>query len=210
METTFSISINNPCSERFSQFKRTTTGGFCNACQKEVIDFRQMSEEQIINYLKQKQDNTCGVFKSSQIQRAMETKTLKQPKFKFLKVAAVIVFSLLSLHGIQAQENTKATKTEIAQKNLLKGVISDESGPLAGANIVLQNTKVGATSDFDGKFTFPKVLKEGDVLIVSYIGYEPQKFVITKDQKFLEVALTGDDIDLMGAVEVKKVYKSKR
>ncbi|GAL65936.1 TonB family protein [Jejuia pallidilutea] len=143
----------------------------------------------------------------------MEVQKIKQSKFNFLRVATVAIFSLLSLHSIKAQENTVASKTvkkEVVQDNLLSGVVLDESGPLAGANILLKGTQIGVTADFDGKFKFPKVLQEGDVLLVSYIGYETQKFVIKKNQKFLKVELSGDDINLMGEVEVNEVYSSKQ
>jgi len=212
MKTNFSISISNPCSEQFSGFEQTTTGGFCNLCQKEVIDFRHMPDKALLDYLQSKKENTCGVFKSSQLKRTMKSQKLKGSKFTFLRVAALAVFSLVSLHTFQAQENSsnKAVQKEVVQDNLLSGVVLDESGPLAGANILLKGTRIGATADFDGKFKFPKVLKEGDVLLVSYIGYETQKFVIKKGQKFLKVELTGDDIDLMGEVEVNEVYSSKK
>ncbi|GAL71574.1 TonB family protein [Jejuia pallidilutea] len=117
----------------------------------------------------------------------MEVQKIKQSKFNFLRVATVAIFSLLSLHSIKAQENTVASKTvkkEVVQDNLLSGVVLDESGPLAGANILLKGTQIGVTADFDGKFKFPKVLQEGDVLLVSYIGYETQKFVIKKIKNF--------------------------
>lgn len=81
---------------------------------------------------------------------------------------------------------------------------------MAGASILLKGTKIGVTADFDGKFVFPKVLSEGDILLVSYIGYETQKFVIKKDQTFLAVPLTGADIDLLGKVQVNKIYSSKQ
>lgn len=213
MKTNFSISMSNPCSEQFGKFKQTPTGGFCYLCEKEVIDFRQMSDEALLDYLNNRKENTCGVFKSSQIKKTMESQKLKQSKFKFFGVAAIAIFSLLSLHTIQAQEkavDTKTVKKEVVQDNLLTGIVSDESGPLAGANILLKGTRIGVTADFDGKFKFPRVLKEGDVLLVSYIGYETQKFVIKKGQKYLKVELTGDDIDLMGEVEVNEVYSSKK
>ncbi|MBC3759631.1 carboxypeptidase-like regulatory domain-containing protein [Hyunsoonleella sp. SJ7] len=204
MKTHFSISINSPCSERFNQFEKTVHGGFCNSCQKEIIDFRHMSDEQILDYLELKQGNTCGHFKSSQINRAMKTSNSS----KFLKVAAIAIFALFSLNSIQAQDQNN-TKTEQVRSDLLTGVIQDESGPLAGASIVLKGTKIGVTADFEGKFKFPKALKKGDILVVSYIGYEHQNIEITDHQKFLKVQLTGDDIDLLGEVQTNKIYSSK-
>lgn len=216
MKQHLSISISKPCSEKFSTFEKTGHGGFCNSCEKEVIDFRKMTNNQVLHFVQNSEDNVCGNFKTSQLNRIMETsKPIQQTKFKFLRIAAIAMLSLTSLHHIQAQD--KKPVTEVVQKaenkvqdKFLAGVVTDESGPLAGANIILKGTKIGTTTDFDGKFKFPRVLNEGDVLIVSYIGYKPQKIVIKKDQKILKVALTGDDIYLMGEVEVNQVYKSKR
>ncbi|WP_203258771.1 carboxypeptidase-like regulatory domain-containing protein [Hyunsoonleella ulvae] len=212
MDKNFSISISTPCSEQFSQFKKTATGGFCNSCKKEVIDFRQMSDAQIIDYLNNRQNGICGYFKSSQINRPMVHSTLKTRTFKFWNVAAIAILSLFSLQTIQAQEKIGKIKTEtkvIVDNALLTGIVEDESGPLAGANILLKGSKIGGTADFDGKFKFPKPLQQGDILIVSYIGYEPQEVVIKQDQKFLKIKLTAADIDLLGEVQTSKVYSSK-
>lgn len=217
MKTNFSISINNPCSERFDGFEKTTSGGFCKSCEKEVIDFRNMTDAQATQVLKQKGDNTCGYFKKEQLNKnSTAMKTQNRSTLKFIRVAAMAVLAFMAFQNVEAQEkNTKTEtvqnlKSDKAQDKLLKGVVKDESGPLAGASILLKGTKVGVTADFDGKFTFPKVLNEGDILLVSYIGYETQKIVITKNQSFLNIVLTGDDIDLLGEVQVNEVYSSKQ
>ena len=217
MKQHLSISISNPCSEKFNQFKQTTTGGLCNSCQKEVIDFRQMSDEQLTNYFKNKQSNTCGYFETSQLKGNIKmTKFKDTQKFKFLRIAALAIFSLMSLHTIQAQD--KVSKTEIVQKvkndkaqdGLLTGIVSDASGPLPSANIILKGTSIGTSTNFDGEFKFPKVLKEGDVLLVSYIGYETQTIKIKKNQSSLNITMKEDDLYLLGEVQVNEVYKSKR
>ena len=202
MKTHFNISLSRPCSKQFNALQATENGAYCKACKKEVIDFRQMSHTKT---------PICGVFKPVQLQQTMAHTTVKQTRTTLLRVAAIAVFSLLSLHTVQAQEKIINTaQNQVTQNKLLKGLIADESGPLPGASILLKNTKIGVTADFDGKFTFPKALKEGDVLLVSYIGYKTQTIVIKKAQQFLNVTLTGEDIDLLGEVEVNQVYSSKK
>ncbi|TBN06354.1 hypothetical protein EYD45_00260 [Hyunsoonleella flava] len=217
MKANFSISIQNPCSERFSGFEKTASGGFCKSCEKEVIDFRNMTDMQVKQVLKQKADNTCGYFRKGQLHKkstAMETR--RRSMLKFIKAAAIAVLAFNTFQNVEAQDKNSVTETvqnlksDKAQDKLLKGVVKDESGPLAGASILLKGTKIGVTADFDGKFVFPKALNEGDILLISYIGYETQKFIIEKDQKFLNVQLTGDDIDLLGEVQVNQVYISNR
>lgn len=51
------------------------------------------------------------------------------------------------------------------------GSVLDEDGaPLPGASIVIKGTTTGTTTDFDGNFTIEASM--GDVLVVSYIGFE--------------------------------------
>ena len=55
-----------------------------------------------------------------------------------------------------------------AQEKTVTGVVSDESGPLPGANVIIRSTKKGTQTDVDGKHSLKA--KAGDVLIFSFIG----------------------------------------
>ena len=55
-----------------------------------------------------------------------------------------------------------------AQEKTVTGVVSDKSGPLPGANVVVKGTTKAAQTDFDGKFSIKA--KQGDVLVVSFVG----------------------------------------
>jgi TonB-linked SusC/RagA family outer membrane protein len=57
-----------------------------------------------------------------------------------------------------------------AQEKTVSGVVSDASGPIPGANVVIKGTKNGVQTDFDGKFAIKA--KTGDVLIVSFVGMQ--------------------------------------
>ncbi|MBP6425789.1 MAG: carboxypeptidase-like regulatory domain-containing protein, partial [Flavobacterium sp.] len=48
-----------------------------------------------------------------------------------------------------------------AQEKTVSGVVSDASGPIPGANVVVKGTKNGVQTDFDGKFAIKA--KVGDV-----------------------------------------------
>jgi hypothetical protein len=226
MKQQLSISVKQPCAEDFNSFKPTACGGFCKACDKEVIDFRAMSDNKLISYFKNKPKDTCGIFAESQLKSYtfIDNTSTNVAYFNFLKVASVAVMSLFSLQSIQAQQhgktvqtvqelninkgaNTLGTKSE--EKVFLKGVISDSSSPLPGVNIVLKGTTIGAITNFDGEFEFPKPLREGDILVISYIGFETQNIVIEKNQKPLEIVLGDDVCVLVGKVAVKEVYESK-
>lgn len=109
----------------------------------------------------------------------------------------------------------KVNEATIAlQSYIVKGkVIDHDNLPLGGVNVVLKGTKEGVVTDLDGKFEFPRQLEVNDVLIFSYIGYEPQEYkVVENNSEILDITITFDlsNISLMGAVEVDGVYKSKR
>ncbi|MBK6994098.1 MAG: carboxypeptidase-like regulatory domain-containing protein [Lewinellaceae bacterium] len=60
-----------------------------------------------------------------------------------------------------------------AQKTTVKGRVLDKSKePLIGANIFLQDTYDGATSDAEGNFQFDTEETGTQVLLVKYLGYD--------------------------------------
>ncbi|KAF2509196.1 DUF3520 domain-containing protein [Flavobacterium zhairuonense] len=62
----------------------------------------------------------------------------------------------------------------MAQERTITGIVSDKhQQPLPGVSIYIQNTKISATTDFDGKYSIQA--KTGDMLVFSFIGYETQK-----------------------------------
>ena len=81
--------------------------------------------------------------------------------------------------------------TSITQQNeRISGVIHDSSGAVVGASIVVKGTTNGTVSAMDGSFTLDGV-KKGDILQISYIGYELHEVRYT-GQSTLHVVLKED------------------
>jgi TonB-linked SusC/RagA family outer membrane protein len=57
-----------------------------------------------------------------------------------------------------------------AQEKTVSGVVSDGTGPVPGANVIVKGTKNGVQTDFDGKYSIKA--KAGDVLVVSFVGMQ--------------------------------------
>ncbi len=55
-----------------------------------------------------------------------------------------------------------------AQEKTVTGVVSDETGPLPGANVIVKGTNRGTQTDVDGKYSIKA--KTGEVLVFSFIG----------------------------------------
>ena len=73
----------------------------------------------------------------------------------------------------------------------ISGVVLDENGgPLPGANVVIENTSTGVSTDFDGNFTINA--NSGEVLVISYIGYTSE-YVTVGNQDSITVSLQLDN-----------------
>lgn len=222
MKNQFVLEINLPCLENFDRFTPTKTGGFCDSCQKNVVDFTKMNSHEIIHYFKiNKGKNTCGRFNRQQLRNYIEPKQQTSIS-NFWKRIGLASISLLSTTLLNAQE-VKTAETTALQKNSINqqqklfkisGTVIDEAGPLPGVHIILKGTNIGAETDFDGNFEFPKKLNKGDVLIISFVGYESQKVIIDSNSSSyninLKVNMKSDSCVLLGKVAVKKIFSSKK
>jgi iron complex outermembrane receptor protein len=90
----------------------------------------------------------------------------------------------------------------ILAQSTLKGTVLDgaNSSPLPGANIIVEGSKNGTTTDFDGKFTISNI-KTGDVITISYIGYKDQKITFN-NQNDITITLQEDSKELKDVVVI--------
>ncbi len=220
MKNELTLKINKPCSKNFNLFTPTKAGGFCNSCEKEVIDFTKMNSQEIIAYFKQNvSKKTCGRFTKHQLGTFSEA-TPSSKNYSFWKGVGIACLSIFSICTMQAQvknSNTEINKITSTQKQntiVVKGIVSDESAPLPGVSIVLEGTTVGVETDFNGYFEFPVKLKKGDILVFSFVGMDTQKIIVTNENSTSLVEMKIDmkmtSCLLLGDVVVKQVYSSKK
>lgn len=116
-------------------------------------------------------------------------------------LVGICMIATVAFNSVYAQTNAEIN---------VKGIVTDEIGPLPGVNIALEKGTVGAITDTDGSFVFPKPLQTGDVLVFSYLGYETRRIKIKEDSSFLNIKMVTEAIDIVGAPSVDIPYKSKR
>ncbi|PTM04880.1 MAG: hypothetical protein DA407_12715 [Bacteroidetes bacterium] len=137
-------------------------------------------------------------------------KNQRSKTFSYLTGIALVCLTLFSVTTVKAQDVTTTTENSF----VVKGNVSDETGPLPGVNVILQGTRTGTATDFAGNFEFPIKLKKGDVLIFSYVGMASQKLEIKDQESAANIALEIDmsmvEIIITGKVATKKVYTSKK
>ncbi|NHF60660.1 SusC/RagA family TonB-linked outer membrane protein [Flavobacteriaceae bacterium TP-CH-4] len=88
-----------------------------------------------------------------------------------------------------------------SQAQEVSGTVSDASGPLPGASVVVKGTTNGTQTDFDGNYTISG-LDEDAVLVFSYIGYSTQEVPVagqtTIDVVMQEDAQALDEVVIVG------------
>jgi hypothetical protein len=218
-----SLTVSKPCSENWNNFTSTTHGGYCLSCNKEVIDFTKMPDDEILNYFASKPANACGRFRPHQLKSYASTRTTNiHPGIGLVRAGLVSLILLLLNKPASAQtpnqkqnveiiDQTSAVSKSLAKEELItiRGVVvsEEDDSPLPGVNIVLKGTAVGTVTDSEGRFEFPQKLKLDDVLIFSFIGLQTKEYTVQKlEKEKSEVKLIMMLMDIMGEVAVDEPY----
>lgn len=105
---------------------------------------------------------------------------------KTLSKKTLLVMLLFIFCGISFKVN--------AQENYITGLVTSTQGePLIGVSIMVENTKSGTVTDFDGNFSIDA--QPEDKLTFTYIGYKSQT-VKAGNQKFLNIKMEEDAEEL--------------
>lgn len=93
----------------------------------------------------------------------------------------------------------------LAQEKTITGVVSDNLGPLPGANVTVKTTTRGTQTDFDGKYTIKA--SKGETLVFSFVGYSSKSITIGKNNIInvkLESAQTLQEVVVMSYDDKKE------
>ncbi|MEG0993437.1 MAG: carboxypeptidase-like regulatory domain-containing protein, partial [Bacteroidales bacterium] len=93
-----------------------------------------------------------------------------------------------------------------AQSFKLQGVVTDGTEPLPGVSILIKGKSIGTITDFDGNYAIE--VSKGEILVVSYIGYETQN-IPYKGEKTLNIRLKESINELSEAVVVGYATQKK-
>ena len=77
-----------------------------------------------------------------------------------------------------------------SQQHPIKGVVISNNSPLEGATITVEGTNIGTITDQYGNFNLNISKIKNTKIIISYLGYKPQKYIIvshTKDIGIIEL-----------------------
>lgn len=226
MKKQINLSIDAPCTENWSNFLPTSNGGFCQSCEKNVVDFTNMNNKEIIDFLSKESGKTCVRLNHHQLTHFSDSKNSGRSMNKYFTRAAMVSILMMSLSqpmfsqhsnpelsARTEQVDLNANSTFIADKKsfTIQGIVTDEGKvALTGVNVYLKSdSQKGTVTDIDGKFKFPAALEEGDILVFSSIGYESKEYVVPANPAAsIDIELFYYS-EIMGELSVEEVYTEK-
>ena len=115
----------------------------------------------------------------------------------------IVAFASIVFFSTQTQAKTpylalKSTVDPVnneAVQQTITGTVTDSDGVLLpGASVMVQGTSIGTTTDFDGNFSIDA--NPGDVLEVSYVGFETTTIEVTQETKYsIQLAANTSELD---------------
>lgn len=214
MKQKIQISIPEPCHEAWQNMTPVEKGRFCASCQKTVLDFTYLSDNEIIN-LVNKNDNLCGRINTSQLNRNLIETKRKSNYFGYL-ATSVLAFLGLGTENVVAQDKPLVEQTDLKHLNRtsdsigtfeVKGTVFFEGKPLQNTTIRNNYSSISTLSDENGKFSI--IVKNGDTLDFSFLGMEIQERVV-KENKLINVALNRFDNEIKMETSVTGYIIEKR
>ena len=111
-----------------------------------------------------------------------------------------LLMALPSGPMVAANTPSESVAVQQQQSTVAKGTVKDANGePLIGASVIVKGSANGAAVDTEGNFTV-KGVKKGQILRVSYIGYE--SFEVKWEGQPLDIVLKQIENSLNEAVVI--------
>lgn len=182
MKKVIKVSIPEPCHEDWGKMTQTEKGKFCQVCTKEVVDFTKTIDEDIVKYVL-KNDNACGRFSKSQLDRSLTLERSAGHKLAPLAASILLPLTMIASAVTTPKKNTINTSTYTALgigsmhnavdriQITVEGTITDMQGnPLHNVRIAVKET--GKTVFTDKKGNYHIVFLDKETLIFTQEGYE--------------------------------------
>lgn len=219
MKQSFQLNIENPCQEEWESFTPTDTGGFCASCQKNVIDFSEMSESRLVAFFRDRLKDSsglCGRFRedqlkktyaieewfptwsvqNNQLQYEIPVAAIAQKKYKQAITLPLIQHMKVVRNMAAAMLTLLCIEEGIGQNRVISGQVVDADGKeaLPGVSITVKGTKRGTISDGEGNY---RIEASGDdILVFGYIGYKEVKGKVVEAKSLVKMEVDVEGVTL--------------
>ena len=191
------------CDQIWDDMEPNEKGRVCAKCQHTIIDFRNLSDKEIAETHVFTKGKVCGLYHPRQLQ--IERPTSRWNKLKPIYFSLMGMLSTVNLMGqeqiakVPSEQVEKDTtkQTTLQQKKkpiqplsekviIVSGSLLDEKGEvLIGANVVVQGTTRGTSTDFNGFYFLDisnEISRDGQATLeFTYTGLRTQEVVIKKE-----------------------------
>jgi hypothetical protein len=187
------ISIPTPCFEDWDNMTPQEKGRHCMKCNKVVVDFTSMSDDELLNYIKNSKEGVCGRVKDTQIHQSTPTYKIPQKLKVFLYSLAMAFLINIPLDTF-AQTNIDTTISQTQPYAEISGYVSDEKGkPIKNAIIQIFDTKgkslEAVNSDKRGYYRIQAIPFGEHKIVTSKIGFRSKYITIFIMEKYNTIKL---------------------
>jgi len=119
------LTIPTPCHENWDQMAPAEQGRFCSVCVKTVKDFTAVSDEGIVDAFSQNSEDTCGRFKTSQLNRDLQFSYINTLFAKFAVGFILTAGGFTAVKAQQCEPKKDSMLKETTKGNVESVVIKD-------------------------------------------------------------------------------------
>lgn len=167
MKPQLQIHIPKPCHEDWNKMAPVDKGKFCGSCNKQVVDFSLMSDQQVLNYFSTATGKTCGRFAEDQLQRELiPTKIEKKKTWWFAALMPLLLF--FDKATAQKKNITTLGTPAIIKKDPIQQIMGKVAAPVLRDTVNIQGEVGTINSPAD---TVMEEYKVG----LDLIGLDPSK-----------------------------------
>lgn len=197
------LQIPQPCSQKWEQMAfKDGSSRYCSECSRNIIDFSEKSEKEILQHLWENPDNICGKFSFHQLNHNIGHSDFHFPGLKALVLAgSLTVFST----DYQAQQ-VSANQTEQLQKKLdtnsqvIRGNIKDTSHTYGIYDLIVElpHYKLFCKLDEYGNFQFSLPVNNlpDSLLLVVRKGNAYKSYNLRNLKEFIQIEVSLHPIEI--------------
>ncbi len=136
----FVINIPEPCSENWNKMKVVDdTHRHCASCEKTLVDFTCMSDEEIVYFFRHNKQKTCGRFTQGQLQKTFTQNQQTAQSSPWWRTVAVLTLTFFTKYSFAQQNDSVPVSDSAITQNDTTSIQSEvESDSAIVVNDTLQ------------------------------------------------------------------------
>jgi hypothetical protein len=207
------ITIPEPCNEDWNKMTPTEKGAFCSSCSKEVKDFTNSSDQEILKTIEASENQICGHISNHQLNRTLDTVPLNRRRWLIPFAASFSALSISCDMNAQTGEmttgemiSTSMVKNGNLKVNHIKPVDSIPICNITKGNMAIEKQPIIETEFLvEGLMIIQPIIKQPDTILKKEITHQKED-TIHLDSIPFKSQLNPDTIDQEPLIPNAKVF----